>query len=449
MNQQKRRANSGIVIMAVALFILVNLSWSLSTEYLGNTILRIPSSGVIDGYIQYVYGDKIYENGTEVVWRGVGASYLLHAKDYIEAWNRHLPEIQEMGLNTVRLAFRFPDSNTGADGYKSSDTLNYTMLDNVLGWLNLHGLKAILDCHNCLDMYGDFGSQKLINDWIALAGRYRFDPRIAAYELFNEPYWNTRDSSVRSQEDVARAYQTLTNEIRKVDPEHIVIWEAQPHLPVLETISEYFDANMVFTLHKWYDKEDVGFRIWNVTTFSFANIAGMVEMRSKVNKPFWLGEFGSYYPWNSSNPEWLLTNETLQRCEEQILGWSLWMHESTGEKTWDEYLQLFPLESDQNSVTRKPWILPLPNMLDSIISQRHSDIFEPCRIELRHNNDQVTFKGSNLVILVVTSHLLSDGSSETVGEQELTLNAELTITNEENTVNHPGDWKTVIYILNN
>jgi aryl-phospho-beta-D-glucosidase BglC (GH1 family) len=140
--------------------------------------------------VQYVSGDKIFDgNGSEVIWRGAGGSYIFHARDrYQEAWQLHLPEIQAMGLNTVRLAFAFPDSGINPEyGTPSADILDFNKLDLVLDFLTAHQIKAILDLHNWADMIGDFGSQKLVDDWVRVAVRYRGDSRIVAYELFNEP----------------------------------------------------------------------------------------------------------------------------------------------------------------------------------------------------------------------------------------------------------------------
>jgi len=82
----------------------------------------------VKGAFQYVSGDKILnENGSEVMWRGAGGSYLFHAGDgYREAWERHLPEIKAMGLNTIRLAFAFADSTPNPDyGVPSADIFDF------------------------------------------------------------------------------------------------------------------------------------------------------------------------------------------------------------------------------------------------------------------------------------------------------------------------------------
>lgn len=395
--------------------------------------------------LQYVSGDRIFdENGKEVIWRGAGGSYLFHTDDYIAAWNLHLPEIQQMGLNTMRLAFRFPDSNPGQDGYVAADTMDFSKLDQVLTWLDEHNLKAILDCHNCGDMNGDFGSQKLVNDWRCLAGHYCNDSRIVAYELFNEPESQRWDSSIQTKEDVAKAYQTLTKEVRTVDREHIVIWQSQPYLPVLGTVSQYFEPNTVFTMHRWCSSDDVRFQIWSVENFSFANSAYLVAMRQKLNVPFWLGEFGSYDPFTESNPEWLLAEQTLSRCEEQSIGWNLWMGRVSKNDLWIEYLKFFPLKAYNQNLARRTWDLPMPNLLSNVIAQQGADMFEPCQIQLWHSGDCVTFKQANMTIIVIIEQKMSDGTIVIESQEQIAVTEGLKIQNDEGSVAHPGDWNTIV-----
>jgi len=435
----------------IVAFIAATLTTAAVSEGLAGALMGITSinsTGTVKTVVHYVSGDKILDgNGTEVMWRGAGGSYLFHTGDYITAWELHFPEIQKMGLNTIRLAFRFPDSSPGLDGYIASDTLDYSKLDGVLAWLDQHNLKAILDCHNYRDMYGDFGSQKLVNDWVSLAQRYRGDPRIVAYELFNEPYYATWDPSVRTREDVTRAYQTLTKEIRKVDPGHIIIWQSRHYLPVLETVSQYFEPNIVFTVHRWCGEGDERFQIWSIENFSRVSVGYLVEMRQKLDIPFWFGEFGSFCPFNESNPEWLLAEQTLFRCEEQVIGWNLWMGRLAKYRPWSDYLSFFPLKVYNENLVRQAWFMPIPKLTDYIMAQQGVDMLELYQMGMWHNTDYVTFKPAGIIILVITNHALPDGTFETVSQEQITVTEELTFRNEEGTTTHPGDWNIKIFSL--
>jgi len=364
----------------------------------------------------------------------------------MDAWREHLPEIQHMGVNTVRLAFRFQDSNSGPDGYVAADTLDFEKMDNVLEYLSRNDMKAVLDCHNMMDMNADFGSQKLIDDWVRLAEHYRGDARIVAYELFNEPYPDTWHASVKSKKDVAEAYQRLTKEIRGVDPLRIMIWQSQPYLPVLDTVSGFFEPNIVFAVHRWWHKEDYRFTVWNTSQLSYVNLGYMVEMRQKLDVPFWLGEFGSYYPFDGSNPEYLLVEQTLLRCEEQTVGWNLWMGRVTGEKPFDSYASLFPLEACAVNPDEHAGEASLVKLTGFIESQYGADKLEPYQVELDHNGDFLVLRPA-LTIIVISSRKVCNDTYQTVSIVTLDITANTVITNEEGTAERPGYWNTVILAI--
>lgn len=359
---------SAVTAVTAVLITMVVFNWH-PRSLLSNSSYVLYNTGTVQcsgqtHVVQYVQGDKIFdEYGREVTWRGAGGSYLFHTGDrWQEAWQKHLPQIQAMGLNTIRLAFAFPDSGINPEyGTPSADILDYEKLDWVLDFLTQHGMKGILTCMNYLDMYGDFGSQKLANDWVSLARRCNGDSRIVAFELFNEPYYNTWASSVKSKMDVMSAYANLTDAIRDVDPEHIVIWESRYHLAYAdsdidkfaEVIKPYLRPNLVFTMHSWLHKES-SFNVWNPEQMSLIEVDYLVKARNKLKTPFWLGEFGSYWPFDRSNPEYQWTEQTLWRCEEQVLGWNLWMGRTAEDNPWNEYLPMFPLRVYNDKLVREP-----------------------------------------------------------------------------------------------
>jgi len=457
MNRYKKLDGAIAKLIVVALTInFVFTACTISYSLLENTY--IPCTGTIkECIVQRVYGDKILdENGNEVVWRGAGGSYLFHAGDnYQKAWESHISQIEAMHLNTIRLAFAFPDSSVNPNtGVPDSDILDYATLDWVLAFLAQHGIKAILDCHNYADMHGDFGSQKLTNDWVNLAKRYRGDSRIVAYELFNEPGSTAWAPSVTSTMDVIKAYANLTDAVRAVDPEHIVIWMSRGILAYAEDLDKfkevlqpYLKPNLVFTVHYWRHKE-FSFNIWNPKQVSYIVIDYLVKARSKLNVPFWLGEFGSGSPFNFSNPEYQWFEQTLWRCEEQVLGWNMWMGETVIDKPWNQYLQMFPLEVYNTELIRKPWAMPIPNLKDYVVNGSGIDdlypLYYPLRVGIWHNNDNVTFK-PGIIIRVIVNHKLPDGTVEVASEETIGVTEQLTIRNEEGTTEHLGDWNTNIY----
>jgi len=397
--------------------------------------------------VQYVDGGRIFDgNGNEVVWRGAGGSYLFHAGDrYKEAWQRHLPEILAMCLNTIRLAFAFPDSSPNPEyGVPSADILDFEKMDWVLDFLDQYGIKGILDLHNYNDMFGDFGSQKLVENWKRVAEHYKGDPRVAAYELFNEPFSATWAPTIKSKMDVAKFYANLTDAIREVDPEHIVIWESQPYVPPLEEIVDLLRPNVVFTFHRWWTNSKWEFDVWTVEQISYMSLSYAVEYRRKLNVPFWFGEFGAHSPFNSSNPEWLLTEQHLWRCEEQVVGWNLWMGRTDIDKPWNHYLPFFPLKVFNHDLVRQPWNPPGPSFSEYVLEWRGVDMLTPYRIELWHNGDYVTLK-PEIVVRVIVNRRLENGTVCVVSDEEIELKEVTTIRNIEGTADFPGDWNVKIF----
>jgi hypothetical protein len=439
MSRDQRSVSLAAVVVVASLTTTISVV-SLWSYWLGNERVNV----------QYVNGDRIFEaNGSEVMWRGAGGSYLFHdVERYREAWQLHLGEIHALGLNTIRLAFAFPDSASNPDnGVSSADILDYHKLDWVLSFLSKNGIKAILDLHNYKDMYGDFGSQKLMSNWVALAQRYRGDSRIVGYELFNEPSENTWDTSIASRADAIEAYANLTDAVRAVDPEHIVIWQSFGYLAdawninrFAEVLKPYLRPNLVFTFHRWLHRE-WSFDIYSPENMSRFSVEYLVRAREKLNVPFWLGEFGSYGPFNFSNPEYQWTEETLWRCEEKVLGWNLWMGATDIDRPWKEYLSLFPLKVYNEMLVRRPWNASnsLCNLTDFVIDSVGVDEFELQQIEMWHNNDYVTLR-AGIAVRIVVSHKLQDESLVVVSDKAIEVAEQLTIRNEEGTAEHPGDW---------
>jgi len=436
----------GIVVILSTLSIMTSLSGK--AESSATVDKSILSSGTIayspTHTLQYVEGDRILnETGVETIWRGSGGSYLFHAgANYQQTWQQHLPELVTMGANTVRLAFAFADSTPNTQtGTPIADILNFTKMDWVLNFLSQHGIKGILDCHNYADMAGDFGSQKLIDDWMKVAEHYSNDPRVEAYELFNEPAPETWAAPIKSRSDVATFYGNLTDAIRQVDPQRIGIWETNPYIPDLSTIQNISRPNVVYTFHRWYTTDE--FNIFSPEQLSYMSIAYAVEQRQKNNVPFWFGEFGSLSPYNSSNPEWQLAEQSCWLSEEQVVGWSLWC---CGNAVSNAYLPFFPLKVYNPSLTRQPWNPPQPNFTGYVVDSKGADVLELYEIQLWHNGDYVTLK-PGITIRFIRNHMLADGTIQTVENNTLTMTGQLTLTNIEGTTDYPGDWNIIMYLI--
>lgn len=389
-----------------------------------------------------VVNDRIFDTGKEVMWRGAGGSYLFHAgANYQQAWQQQLSNIQAMGINTIRLAFAFADSAPNPQtGLPTADIFDFAKMDWVLDFLNQSEIKGIFDCHNYDDMAGDFGSQKLINDWVQVAQHYHGDERVAAYELFNEPFGSTYAPSIKTPADGITFYGQLTDAIRAVDPDHIAIWGAEWFVTDLGTVLNLLRSNVVYTFHRWYNKSTLN--AMNPEKLSYSSVWYAVEQRQKYNVPFWFGEFGSFSLYDSSNLEWQLAEQSCWRCEEQVVGWSLWCG---GNAVNSQYVQFFPLKTYNQYLIRQFWNPPQPTFIGYIADSKGVDIFGLYLISMWHNGDYVTLK-PGIIVRYIRTQVVSGVS---IGKEDVTVRVTqpLTLTNYENTTAYPGDWNLGVYVV--
>jgi hypothetical protein len=434
-----------ISTLAVTAVILISfISPSLSVGGVVTVSASIESTGAITllphHQVQYTLGEKIFdENGNEVVWRAVGGSYLFHTSGdgYVQAWMSHLPQMKEMGLNAIRLVFRFP-----FDSQSSADVLDYGKLQWILSFLAANNMTAILDNHGG----SGFGGPELIAAWKQLAAFCEGNPTVAAFELFNEPYSSNFDPTViKSKLDVLRAYANLTTEIRTVDPDHINIWQSDLYyVPTMDQVVPYLQSNIVFTAHRWWTNYAQEFSLWSADELGNMTVGYLSWLRQEYGIPVWMGEFGTCYPYDSSNPEWLVSGKILNRCEDQGIGWSLWMGSNSASRPWDQYVNFFPMPAYNSSAGRKTLQAPSQKLVDYVQSSSGLECLDFYRIEMWHGGDYSVFN-PGISLRVIVSHKISDGTTQIESDQIMTITNTTIITNIEDTPDHPGDWNTLIY----
>ena len=428
----------------IGLLIILVLFSSIGYAYYNKII---PNIGNIRSF-QYVDGSRIRdENGNEIMWRGAGGSYLFHTTGdaYQTAWQNHISNMQYMGFNTFRLAFSFADSAGG----HNADILNFTKLDWILDFLDDYNIKVILDLHNYLDMAEDFGSQKLVNDWVAVATRYSNESRIVAYELFNEPYEGsgTWATNITSTEDVFNEYKRLRNAVYNVDPNHIVIFQSKNYMPInFWTYRDQIPNNVVFTHHEWWTNENDQIILFGAENLSLRTISYPMYMREQLNRPFWLGEFGTdnggnHYPFDNTNLEDQVCEQLLYRCEEYVEGWNLWQGSNLNSYPIHPK-ELFPLKIYNPTLEHKPFIYDTPNLLEHIVANQWSgvDFADPSQINMWHSGDYVTLSPNIIVKVIVKSAITGE---ERIEIKNISVETRITHTNP----NPLEDWNTYIYSL--
>jgi hypothetical protein len=313
-------------------------------------------------FLQRVVNDRIIDGETEVMWRGAGGSYLFHAGDqYQQAWINHLPSIQKMGLNTMRLAFKFPwDTLTDA----TADDLDYAKMDWVVSWLASHGVKSILDYHGSkAQMYGSNGVSSdtinplLVQSWQEMAAHFKGNSDVVAYEVYNEPAQAWGTTYRRTARQNAEGYNALTLAIRQIDPGHICIWETpEYYIPPFNEIADLMLPNIVYTAHRWWTNSP-WLPLWGAEKMAYYTIETLVKWRSDYKIPIWLGEFGlgggGNDVWDPTNLHNLVCQRMLDLSEKQVIPWNLWQGAMSINKRW--YVEdMFPLQFINTNLVRQP-----------------------------------------------------------------------------------------------
>jgi aryl-phospho-beta-D-glucosidase BglC (GH1 family) len=288
-------------------------------------------------------------------WRVLNQPAALSIRDVLDLWRQDVEtHLQTWRFNTVRLAFAFPGS-----GGTTRNVLQLDELDQVLTLLASYGIRGILDLHNLEDMPGYFGSAAWIAAWVDLATRYRDDDRIAAFELFNEPFGPDKPSRVSTwdpsitgggsnlsdgTEGVAAALAACVDAIRSTGDTHPIVypdpWWFRPtrdevYDPHSFIESGYSRENIVITMHPWY--------LWTDQSLEKMYKDFLFNQLDKFEAwaehyPLWLGEFGAASPdekpWHTQKTVGVeLVNYALSKG----IGFNLWIaRESSGqrEETW-------------------------------------------------------------------------------------------------------------------
>jgi endoglucanase len=137
--------------------------------------------------------------------------------------------LQAMGMNLVRFYMNYKTFEDDSNPYVYKKE-GFAWLDKNIAWAKKYGVYLILNMHV---PQGGFQSQgkgealwenkenknRLKSLYRALANRYANEPIIIGYDLVNEPITT---KSIDQWKDLA---QQLADEIRKVDPNHLMIVE--------------------------------------------------------------------------------------------------------------------------------------------------------------------------------------------------------------------------------
>jgi endoglucanase len=340
-----------------------------------------PSALYAQGFL-HAEGKKIVDgNGENIILRGIGTGnwmiqegYMMKSSDvagtqhefreklvqtigeaktdsFYKAWlNSHftrtdVDSLASWGFNSVRVAmhykwFTLPIEEEPVPGKQTWLETGFTLIDSLLDWCGDNGMYLILDLHGAPGGQGKNASisdydpskpslweseankDKTVALWDSLAERYADEPWIGGYDLINETNWSlgTSNAALRS------LFVRITDSIRTVDPNHLLIIEGNNFANDFTGLTPPWDDNMAYSFH-WY---------WTIP--GSGSLDWIASLRDQQNVPVWLGESGE----NSNT--WFTNVITL--CESRNIGWSWWPVKKGGinnpmEVSFNEdYLQL-------------------------------------------------------------------------------------------------------------
>ena len=283
---------------------------------------KCSSPHLIDEMIRELVGPA----AAKAFWRAFKDNYITEAD---------IAFVAATGANTVRLPFNyrlFTDEDyldlTGpGDGFRR--------LDDVVGWCRRHGLRVILDMHDCPggntgdnidDSYGDAWlfkdevyERQYCEIWRRIAAHYADEPVVLGYDLMNEPI----SSRLKDMETLNRRLEEVQlralEAIRTVDTRHIIILAGGQWNTNFSVFSKFdCDPNVVYECHNY---------AFGNPNYDDGAVKGFAAFRDKAGKPMYMGETGH----NPSN-DWY--RQIRVSMETNNIGWTFWPLKKPDSSSW-------------------------------------------------------------------------------------------------------------------
>jgi endoglucanase len=250
-------------------------------------------------------------------------------KKYLDAYitEADIHFLKSTGMNSIRIPFSYRLFTNEDYLGENNPNHGFELLDKVIGWCKKEKIYVILDMHcapggqtgdNIDDGYGypflfksETSKQLTIKIWTRIANHYKNEPIILGYDLLNEPIAHYFDKKELNPY-LEPLYKRITEAVRTVDKNHIVILGGAQWDSDLSLFGKPFDSKLVYTFHKY----------WTPTTID--QIQDYLNFRNKYNVPIYCGETGE------NNDQWILEFRTL--LEKNNIGWHFWPYKKMENK---------------------------------------------------------------------------------------------------------------------
>ena len=238
-----------------------------------------------------------------------------------------LRRIRELGWNCVRIPFN-ARMLSDRGHFDLAPGEGWRILDRALDWCEAEGVYAVLDMHSApggqnpggisdnelrAGLFDGPSTTRFRSEtaelWGAIARRYRSRTIVAAYDLLNEPVVRDEWGDGAALAAVTRR---LVAAVRREDPDHMIMVEGNWYATDFHMFEDArLDGNVCYQFHKY----------WNETGPD--TVGYLVDLRRKLNAPFWLGETGE------NSRKWYA--RCIQLMEESGFGWCFWPWKRIGD----------------------------------------------------------------------------------------------------------------------
>jgi hypothetical protein len=235
---------------------------------------------------------------------------------------RDIDSLKIWGFNSIRLPmhynlFTLPIEKEPVAGQNTWLKTGFELTDKLLSWCEKNKIYLILDLHAAPGGQGndrpiadvdtlkpqlwenEANIRKTVALWKKLAERYADEKWIGGYDLINETNY-----IMEGNEPLKKLFLAATEEIRKVDKNHIIFIEGNQFANDYTGLTPPWDNNMAYSFHKY----------WNPATIE--TIQRFIDLREKHNVPLWMGESGE------NTNEWFKAAVNL--FESNNIGWAWW-----------------------------------------------------------------------------------------------------------------------------
>ena len=249
----------------------------------------------------------------------------------------------ELGMTVVRVPFTYMNF------YEKNKNGNYELKENCfnkLDWIieqcSERGIYVILDLHGAfgsqngqdhsgevidnvedVTFYKDDNLKQLtLNLWKLIAKRYKDNPAVAGYDTLNEPGEKAGTTKSYHWDYYNEIYKT----IRRVDPDHIIIFESCWTAFDLPSPSKYGWENIVYEFHHYvWDAQD--------SVILQKAAADLLIISFKLFKvPIYIGEFTFF----ELDEAW---SYVLNKFNINGYHYTSWSYKSNNAGTWGIYNQ--------------------------------------------------------------------------------------------------------------